>query len=113
MIYCRHKRTPLKSLNTGPPAALTEFVGIKLPNNIKFGIRTITEEQIVSSLMSLNMNKATGIDDISAKYIGIATPVLARHLCKIINISISSGIFLIYGNMPKFFQFLRLEIRLT
>ena len=29
-----------------PPAALTEFVGSKLPNNIKFGIPTITEEQM-------------------------------------------------------------------
>ena len=91
MIYCRHILT--EATEYRPLAALTEFVGSKLPNNVKFGIPAITEEQIVSSLMSLNMNKATGIDDISAKYISIATPVLARHLCKIINTSISSGIF--------------------
>ena len=56
----------------------------KLPNNVQHEFPSATEEQI---LTSLDVNKATGFDEMSAKYIRIAAPILARHLSRITNIS--------------------------
>jgi hypothetical protein len=76
-----------------PPDILKESIASKLPHDIKFSIPYATEEQIMKALKSLDVDKATGIDDISAKYIRMSAPVLARHLCIIINNSIKTGVF--------------------
>ena len=51
------------------------------------------EEHILNSLNSLDTSKATGIDDLSAKYICLSAPVLACHLCTVINTSVRTGVF--------------------
>ena len=53
----------------------------------------VNEQHTESALLSMNINKATGINQISAKRLHMATPVLKGHLCRIINTSITSGTF--------------------
>ena len=73
--------------------AFKNYISSKLPYDVSFNIPRITEEQILPALKSVDTNKATGIDAMSAKYVHIAAPVLARHLCLIFNTSIENGIF--------------------
>ena len=73
--------------------AFKNFISSKLPHDVSFNIPRITEEQILEALKSVDTNKATGIDEMSAKYVHIAAPVLARHLCLIFNTGIENGIF--------------------
>jgi hypothetical protein len=76
-----------------PPPCLQDFIDNNLPRGTRFSIPKVTEGQMKKSLNSVNVNKSTGLDSMSAKFLRIATPVLARHLCKVINISISTGVF--------------------
>ena len=76
-----------------PPMALYNFINNKLPHGVYFSIPEVDEASIETALNKLNTNKATGTDEIGANFIKLASPVLARHLCRIINISISSGVF--------------------
>ena len=69
------------------PHALHDFIARKLPNNVHYDFPGVTEEEIYKALKSLDVTKATGMDEMSAKYISLAAPVLARHLSRIINIS--------------------------
>ena len=69
------------------PHALHDFIARKLPNNVHYDFPGVTEEEIYKALKSLDVTKAIGMDEMSAKYISLAAPVLARHLSRIINIS--------------------------
>ena len=43
--------------------------------------------------MSHPVNKATGIDDISAKYLKLSASVISQPLATILNVSIANGIY--------------------
>ena len=70
-----------------------DFIARKLPNNVRYDFPSVTEEEIFKALKSLDVTKATGMDEMSAKYISLAAPVLARHLSRIINITFSNETF--------------------
>ena len=76
-----------------PPMALYNFINNKLQHGVSFNIPEVDEASIEIALNKLNTNKATGTDEIGANFIKLASPVLARHLCRIINISILSVCF--------------------
>ena len=75
------------------PHALHDFIAKKLPNNVHYDFVGVTEEEIYKALKSLDVTKATGMDEMSAKYISLAAPVLASHLSRIINISFLNETF--------------------
>ena len=60
----------------------------KTENVFKFQVISVTK--VVGLLRSLNPCKSTGIDEISAKVIRIAAPVIAESLTKIFNTAIYS-----------------------
>ena len=47
----------------------------------------------IQQLQNLKTNKATGIDDISAKYLKLSASVVSQPLATILNLSITNGIF--------------------
>ena len=88
--------------------ALSVYVNLLLVNCHKeSNIPRVTKAQIEKSLKSLDTAKATGIDQMAAYFIQIATPALARHLCIIINTSIETGVFPKLWKQAKVFQFLK------
>ena len=48
---------------------------------------------IFQQLQNLKVNKATGIDDISAKYLKLSASVISQPLATILNVSIANGIY--------------------
>ena len=72
---------------------LKEFVNHKVPTETEFSVSLVEESFIQKQLQNLNVNKATGIDNISAKYLKMAAPAIIKPLTKILNLSIQSGIF--------------------
>ena len=72
---------------------LNDFVNQKVSTETEFSISLVDESFILSQLQNLNVNKATGIDNISAKYLKMAAPAISKPLAKILNLSIQSGTF--------------------
>lgn len=70
---------------------LHEFVQGKIPNGTEFTIPSVTTHFIQSQLQNLRVSKATGIDDLSAKYLKVAAPIISEPLAKIFNLSIQTG----------------------
>ena len=59
----------------------------------KFIISQVNESFVLNQLKKLKENKATGIDDINAKYLKLAASLIANPLTKIFNLSIQNGTF--------------------
>ena len=72
---------------------LKEYIDIKVPANIEFKIPFIKVADVVSILNSLDANKATGLDNISPRFIKLSAEVIAPSLTKLINTSFSTGCF--------------------
>ena len=72
---------------------LNDYVDQKVPEETKFSISQVKESFVLNQLQKLAVNKATGIDDISAKYLKLAAPVIANTPTKIFNLSIQNGTF--------------------
>ena len=72
---------------------LKDYVNQKVPIESEFSISLVDEFFIQNQLQNLNVNKATGIDNISAKYLKIAAPAITKPLTKILNLSIQNGTF--------------------
>ena len=72
---------------------LTDYVNQKVPSETEFTISLVDETFILSQLQNLNVKKATGIDDFSAKYLKMAATAISKPLTKILNLSIQNGSF--------------------
>ena len=72
---------------------LTNCVDSKVPSNVKFQIPLMKLLDLISIIGSLDATKATGLDGITAKTLKSSTEIVCPSLLKIINISISIGIF--------------------
>ena len=72
---------------------LNEYVDQKVPEETKFSISQVKESFLLHQLQKITVNNATGIDDISAKYLNLAAPVIANTLTKIFNLSIQNETF--------------------
>ena len=62
-------------------------------NGISFHLRTVREEQVLKILSNLKAKRSTGFDDISANMLKKSAEIICLPLTRIINTSITSGIF--------------------
>ena len=67
----------------------------KVPEHVHFQIPLKTYDDLLSSIRSLDITKATGLDGITPKILKLSSDVIAHPLLQIINISIHTGTFLI------------------
>lgn len=72
-----------------------------LPENIQFYIPLISGKFVSSELKNMKVKKSTGLDNISAKFLKMAEPIIFTPICEIINISIKTGIFPDQWKMAK------------
>ena len=83
------------SKNRQPPdlTKLKGFVESKIPGDIVINIPNITCSFIQNQLQNLKVSKATGIDELSARYLKLSASVISEPLTKILNLSIDTGTF--------------------
>ena len=62
-------------------------------NNQYFSIPYITCDFVYSQLIHLDISKSTGSDQINAKFLKMAAPIIAPVLTQIYNLSISKAEF--------------------
>ena len=72
---------------------LKEFIKQKLRKENIFKIPLMTEQFVCKFISKLDKNKATGIDNISAKILHLSSPVIAKHITDICNHSIRTSTF--------------------
>lgn len=70
---------------------LRNFVNIQVPTETEFSITNVSASFIKKQLQHLKVNKATGIDELSAKYLRMSAPIIAQPLATILNLSIENG----------------------
>ena len=78
------------------PPDLTKFKGFvesKIPGDIEFNIPHVTCSFIQNQLQNLKVSIATGIDELSARYLKLSASVISEPLTKILNLSIDKGTF--------------------
>ena len=56
-----------------------------------FGIFSVTVDQVSSILNSISARKATGLDELPARFIKDGSSVIAKPLAHIVNLSITTG----------------------
>ena len=54
----------------------------------KFNISTVNEEYVFDLLKQINPTKAAGIDNLSGRFLKDGSPILAKHLTQLCNLSI-------------------------
>lgn len=64
-----------------------------IPEDTHFSIANVSIGFIKGQLEKLKTNKATGIDEISAKFLKLSAPVICKPLAVILNLSIKQGIY--------------------
>ena len=76
-----------------------DYVNQKVSSETEFTISLVDETFILSQLQNLNelqnlnVKKATGIDDFSAKYLKMVASAISKPLTKILNLGIQNGSF--------------------
>ena len=69
------------------------YVRSKVPDNVQFNIPLMTYNDLLSSINSLDIHKATELDGLTPKIIKPSCNVIANPLLQIINICIHTGTF--------------------
>ena len=72
---------------------LRQFIQSKLPPGNIFKIPPMTEHHMAKLIKDMDVSKATGLDDISAKIIKLSGPYITKVLVQICNRSIETGTF--------------------
>lgn len=72
---------------------LNDFIKTRIPDNTFFKIPLIDIATLTTSIKSLDINKATGLDGLSPKMLKLSAEVVAPSLVHLINISILEGKF--------------------
>ena len=75
------------------PDELVTWISDRLPNEVKFDIPLITENEVFKALSTLDITKSTGVDKISPMFLKISSASISPHLTHIINTSIKSNTF--------------------
>ena len=73
--------------------AATLFSPKSLENLSSFSLREVDEETVLKHLLTLKTNKATGLDNISARLLKHGAKVICSSITKLLNLSIRSGKF--------------------
>ena len=61
--------------------------------NLKFSLKTVSEEVVKKAMNKMKKKKSAGVDGISQENLLLGTEILAIPLNRLINCSIKSGIF--------------------
>ena len=72
---------------------LLNFVQSKKDPNVSFEIPPITSTQVIFYLKEISPSKASGIDNISARFLRMAASVIAPSIARLINHSFEVGVF--------------------
>lgn len=88
-----HEQYQTTNRNEYDTTAIDLNIEIKIPDNVEFSISRGSTAFIQSQLENLKTNKATGIFDISAKFLKMAASIICKPLSHILNSSIQSGIY--------------------
>ena len=72
---------------------IKDFVDNKVPKHTYFNIPLITEDKTRKYLSSLDISKATGLDQLGPRLLKMSTNIITSDITRIINLSISSGVF--------------------
>ena len=73
---------------------LLNFLQSKKDPNVSFLIPPITSTQVIFYLMKISPSKASGIDNISARFLRMAASVIAPSIARLINHSFQVSVFL-------------------
>ena len=73
--------------------SLKDYLLTKLKPSDFFIIPKVTSDYVLHELQSLSTSKATGLDDMSAKFLKISAECICYPITKIFNLSISTGIY--------------------
>ena len=76
------------STDTTDTNNIREHYNQTLQNASEFCISVVTESFIQQQLQNLKSHQATGLDDISAKYLKLSAPIICKPRTKILNLSI-------------------------
>ena len=87
------KFSPCQAIRMCNTDLLEDYVKKKVPTDSEFNITLVDESFVLNQLQNLNVNKATGIDNISAKYLKMAAQAITKPLTKVLNLSIESNTF--------------------
>ena len=66
---------------------LDAFISSKLPENVKFEIPFVSTDVVLIQLLSLDESKATGLDNISAKFLKLSANYNVNPLTYTFNLS--------------------------
>ena len=72
---------------------LENYIKSKVPNNIQFSIPYMKLADLIATLNSLNVTKATGLDGLTPKILKTSANAIAPTLLKIKNTSLQNGQF--------------------
>ena len=72
---------------------LSSFIASKMSSLDKFIIEPVTQDQVKNLIRKLNINKSSGLDEISPKLLRLSSELVTPSLTQIINQSIRMGIF--------------------
>ena len=72
---------------------IQEFVAARVPPNSLFKLPLLTEFDVERFLRKLDTRKATGLDNIDAKFLKLAAPFILNSLKEIRNLSINIKTF--------------------
>ena len=78
--------------STQPRPSIVEIKNhVDIDNNFDF--QNITAERVEKSINTININKATGADNIPAKVVSQCKVTVAQQLSSLINLYINTGVF--------------------
>ncbi len=66
----------------------------RVPINISYKIPKVESSYVLRELKAMSANKATGIDGITSRSLKACAPVICDSVAFIMNLSISTGIFI-------------------
>ena len=72
---------------------LDEFISDRVPDNVYFTLPQMNKEFVLQQLLALDESKATGLDNISAKFLKMSCHFISDPLCHIFNLSIRKSVY--------------------
>ena len=79
--------------STSCSGKLDNYISCRVPENVFFTIPQITNEFVLHQLITLDEKKATGLDNISAKFLKMSSHLISVPLCHIFNLSIRKSVY--------------------
>ena len=89
-----HKNLTLRNTDqTFNSTKIHNFVHERVPCDTEFSLPSVNISFIQKQLQNLKVNKATGIDELSAKFLKLSASVISQPLATILNLSIQNGTY--------------------